>query len=162
MISVFADGESRHRLEDAFGGEIGWIRGRVIGFRGTRTEEEARSALVAVYPLLEAALRQHFPGWPHRRLAMDRVRALTDRGYEWFAEDGHPVARLHRPSSASGRTLFALEFVLPSFASEGVAISVAQVLGRALRPYLSDESSANGSALLPVGEDAADEAAAFA
>lgn len=47
MISVFADGENRHRLEDASGAEIGWIRGRVIGFRGVRTGEDAKAAVVS-------------------------------------------------------------------------------------------------------------------
>lgn len=77
-----------------------------------------------------------------------------DGAYEWIADGAHPLARLHPPSNAGDRGLFALEFVLPSYASEGVAISVAQVLGHALRPYLvgesapvtNDESAANEAA----------------
>ena len=157
MINVFADGENRHRLEDASGAEIGWIRGRVIGFRGVRTEKDARTAVVSAFPRLEAALRQHFPGWPHHELSLDRVRIVMDGAYEWIADGNLPLARLHRPSSASDRELFALEFVLPSYASEGVTISVAQVLARALRPYLT-----GGPGPVPADEAAADEAAAIA
>lgn len=40
MFSVLADGPGRYRVEDA-GAEVGWIRGRSIGFRGLRSEAEA-------------------------------------------------------------------------------------------------------------------------
>ncbi len=150
MISVFADGENRHRLEDASGAEIGWIRGRVIGFRGLRTEEDARAAVVAAYPRFEAAMRQHFTGWPHVEVSMDRVRVVTDGAYDWFTDGSHPLARLHRPRRPSDRGLFALEFVLPSYASEGVAMSVAQILGRALRDHLGGDNRV-GAAPRPRG-----------
>ena len=154
MISVFADGENRHRLTDASGVEIGWIRGRVIGFRGVRTEEDAREAVVAAYPRLESALRQHFPGWPRHEPSPDHLRVVMDGAYEWIADGVHPLARLHRPAHAGDRGLFALEFVLPSYASEGVTISVAQVLGHALRPYLADDQ-----ARVPIDENVADASA---
>jgi hypothetical protein len=32
MVRILADGEQRHRLEDADGNHIGWIRGRAVAF----------------------------------------------------------------------------------------------------------------------------------
>ena len=149
MIKVFADGENTHRLEDSSGQAIGWIRGRVIGFRGVRSEEEATVAVVAAHGPLETSLRQHFPGWPSHTPSLARTRIVMDGAYEWIADGSHPLARLHRPGQESDRGLFALEFVLPSYASEGVAMSVAQVLGNALRPFLVPDAS--------IDEDVADE-----
>ena len=149
MIKVFADGENTHRLEDAEGRRIGWIRGRVIGFRGVRSEDEARTAVVAAHGPLDTSLRQHFPGWPQHTPSLARTRVVMDGAYEWIADGSHPLARLHRPVRESDRGLFALEFVLPSYASEGVAMSVAQVLGNALRPYLVPDGY--------IDEDVADE-----
>ena len=151
MIRVFGDGENRHRLENASGTRIGWIRGRVVGFHGVRDENEAKEAVLAAYPPLEAALRQHYPGWPHHQPSAEGVRLVTDGAYEWVADRTQPLARLVRPAHGRNRGPLGVEFVLPSYASEGVAMSVAQVLARALHPFLVDSAS--------VDEDAVDETA---
>jgi hypothetical protein len=140
MITFHSDGETRYRLERADGRDIGWIRGLAIGFDGIRTEAQALGAVRCAVPVFDAALRRHYFGWPMRVLNDAELRLVHDGAYEWVSMGVRPLARLHRPQAKRGHGDFAIEFVLPSYASEGVAISVAQTLGAAIQAYLAKTS----------------------
>jgi hypothetical protein len=136
MITVHADGDGRHRLEDAAGRPVGWVRDRAIGFQGLPGEGGALAAVVAAWPALTAALRRHYFGTPRHELAPDRLRVVHDGAYEWVTDGQRPLARLHRPPADLAGEDLAIEFVLPSYATEGVVVSVAQVVGAALAQHL--------------------------
>ena len=137
MLSIHADGENRHRLEDSFGTEIGWIHGRAIGFAGMRTLRDAVHAAATGSRAFQAALRRQYPGWPQHEPTFDELRVVNDGAYDWISDGKVPLARLLRLKGEDARHgPFGLEFVLPSFASEGVAVVVAQSLGCALQAHL--------------------------
>jgi hypothetical protein len=166
MISVLADGESCYRLQDPTGADVGWIRGRAIGFHGPWSEAQAIAAAAAGWPTFQCMLQRTFAGWPKPAVALDRLRVVHDGAYEWVSDGRVPVARLDRATSSAaafefvrdaepadthgaddaadtirlGAGRLAIQFVLPTFASEGVAISIAQVLGNALAPHLASHA----------------------
>jgi hypothetical protein len=168
MITVLADGDGRHRLEDATGRSIGWVRGRAIGFGGMGSEGGAVAAVVTAWPALTAALRRHYFGPPADEPAWDQLRLVHDGAYEWVSDGRRPLARLHRPTADRrdgdvGGDLagdFAIEFVLPSYATEGVAVAVALVVGTALRRHLG--AVVGAPAVQPVGRPTASDAPALA
>src|SRR3712207_4190769 len=136
MIRILADGEQRHRLEDAEGRLIGWIRRRAVGFRGFASELHATTAAVDGWRALESVLRREYAGWPRFEPARDELRLVHDGAHEWISDGRTPLARLIRPpADGGGETSYAIEFVLPSYASEGVAIAAAQVVAKALEHH---------------------------
>ncbi len=136
MITILADGDYGHRLEDADGRNVGSIRNRTIRLGGLASEEEAMAATVDVWRVLDASLARQFPGWPRHQLATDRIRLVHDGAYEWIS-DGKPLARLVRPrGDETIDTPFAIEFVLPSYSSDGVLISSAQLMAKALEDFV--------------------------
>ena len=142
MITVLAGDYGQHRLEDATGRHVGWVRERAIGFRGMRSVDEVMATTGIAWPRLEAALRSHYFGRPPQEPVRDQLRIAHDGAYEWVTDGRRPLARLHRPASELGDGEFAIEFVLPSYATEGVAVAVAQAVGLAIRPHLSPAVSA--------------------
>jgi hypothetical protein len=136
MFTVIADGDGRYRLEDARGAQVGWIRGRAIGFQGMRSEAAAISAVGAAWNPLQASLRRQYAGRPRDEAALDRLRLAHDGAYEWVTDGRVPLARLHRPAADRAAATFAVELVLPSYTSEGAAIAVAQFVGSALSAHL--------------------------
>ena len=132
MVNVHFEGTHRHRLESSSGMWIGWIHGRSIGLRGMRDEREATETAVALWEPLTSALAQHFPGRPIHRVSRSRLRVVHDGAYEWITDDRVPIARLDRRTGTRGSEQLAIEFVLPSYATEGVVISVAHVVALAL------------------------------
>ena len=137
MLSIHADGENRHRVEDGFGTEIGWIHGRAIGFTGMRTLRDAVHAAATASHAFQAALRRQYPGWPQHEPRFEELRIVNDGAYDWISDGRVPLARLLRLKGEDARRgAFGLEFVLPTFASEGVAVVVAQSLGCALQAHL--------------------------
>lgn len=145
MITFHSDGENRYRLERSDGRDIGWIHGRVIGFGGIRTEGQAIGAVRCAIPVFDAALRRHYFGWPTRVTDGTAFRLVHDGAYEWVSAGVQPLARLYRPQARRSHGDFAIEFVLPSYASEGVAISVAQTLGAAIQAHLATTSKVRSS-----------------
>ena len=138
MLTVHADGESRYRLENEHGAQVGWIRGRTIGVTGLHTERDALRAAAAGARAVQTALRRQYPGWPQHQPALEALRLVHDGAYEWVTDGRQPIARLLRLDSASPfQAPFGLEFVMPSFSSEGVAIVVAQALGWALQEHVA-------------------------
>lgn len=146
MVRFLADGENGHRLERADGVHIGSIRGRAIRLLGLRSEEEAIGAAIVVWRALDAALERHFPGWPRHEPLADAVRLVHDGAYQWITDGERPLARLLRASPASSGTPVALEFVMPSFASEGAMIAVAGTMVRALDEFRKAPPSDDGGA----------------
>jgi hypothetical protein len=146
MIRVIEDGERRHRLEDRSGRHIGWIRGHVVGFRGLPSERRAVDSAFVAWQALEGALGKHYFGWKQPPVSRDRLKLVHDGAYEWVSDGDIPLARLYRPPADMPQDSFAIEVVLPSFASEGAAICVAQTLGTAIAPYRDDADSATSLA----------------
>jgi hypothetical protein len=158
MLRVLSDGDDRYRLENDDDVQIGWINGRAIGFRGFATEAEARDGAVAAWRALDLVLRRQYPGWPNYEPALDRLQLVHDGAYEWFADGTAPLARLIRPQRRAYDLTFGIELVLPSYASEGVAITAAHAVGAALAPAgmppmdvpsLGELTSSDGSSSLP-------------
>ena len=143
MVKILADGEQRHRLEDADGNRIGWIRRRAIGFGGFQSERDAMAAAVDAWRGLESVLRRAYTGWPRFKPALDALRLVHDGAHEWISDGRTPLARLIRPpADAAADASLAIEFVLPSYASEGVAIAAAQVIARELEAHVQRRAAA--------------------
>ncbi len=135
MLKVMSSADDKHRLEDASGDMIGWIAGNTIGFRGFSTEYDAREAAAAARHSLDAVLGAHYPGWPRSDLSADQLRTALDGAYEWFTDGKKPVARLLRPHRRAFDASYGIELVLPSFASDGMAVTAAHAVGAAVIPY---------------------------
>ena len=135
MLKILSDGDSKHRLENGDGVNVGWINGRAIGFRGFATEDIARDAAIAAWRALDASLRQHFAGWPRYEPAFTHVHTVHDGAYEWFFDGKKAIARLLRPQRRAYDQSYGIELVLPSYASEGVAITTAHRVATATTPY---------------------------
>lgn len=61
MCSVLADGPRRHRLADGTGADVGWIRGRAIGFRGLRNKSDVMAAASAGWRSLQTCFTDSTP-----------------------------------------------------------------------------------------------------
>ena len=138
MLRVFSEGDDLYRLEDATGAHVGTIRNRTIGFRGFASERVAREAAVAGWRAMTDALRREYPSWPRYELALDRLTTTHDGAYEWFYDGTMAIARLLRPRRVDREHSFGIELLLPSYASEGVAITAAHGMARAVAPFRSD------------------------
>ena len=132
MLRVLSDGDDRYRLENDDDVQIGWINGRAIGYRGFATEADAMEGAVTAWRALDLVLRRQYPGWPSYTPALDELHLVHDGAYEWFADRTSPIARLVRPQRRAYDLTFGIELVLPSYASEGVAITAAHAVGAAL------------------------------
>lgn len=141
MLRILSGSDNKHRLEDDSGELIGWVTGRTIGFRGFSTESDAREAAAAARRSLDAVLRVQYPGWPRRELTADQLRTAHDGAYEWFTDGTIPVARLLRPHRRAYDASYGIELVLPSFASDGIAVTVAHAVAASVIPYRDEPSS---------------------
>ena len=136
MVMILEDGVNCHRLEDADGKHVGSVRHGTIRLRGLVSKADAMAATMIVWEKLDAALAREFAGWPRHRPVLGRLRVAHDGAYDWIADGRKPLARLLRMRmDGSSDDTFAIEFVLPSYASEGVAISAAQIMANALDDY---------------------------
>jgi hypothetical protein len=145
MLKILNDGDDKHQIEDSSGTKIGWISGRSIGFRGFATETDAREGSVAAWRALHRVLRQHCAGGPRHEPAFDRLRTVHDGAYEWFYDGTAPIARLLRPQRRAYDGSFGVELVLPSCASQGVAIAAARSMAFATAPYREEFASSPGT-----------------
>ncbi|CAN5134696.1 hypothetical protein BH09GEM1_BH09GEM1_18960 [soil metagenome] len=151
MIKVIGDGgDRRHSLEDADGAKVGWIRGNVIGFSALQSEERAVNAALAAWRALERAFGRHYFGWKPQPARFDRVHFVQDGAYEWLAAGECPLARLHRPPADARAGTFAIEIVLPSYASEAATISVAQILGNVVEAHRAAPIVRDPASLAPL------------
>lgn len=138
MFKVFIDGnDDRLRLEDQLGQKIGWIHGHTIGFGGISSEEEALVAAAAASRALEKTLHRAYTGdtslvWPNHKIEL-----MHDGAYEWIVAGFRPLARLLRPQTERNESdSFALEFLVPSYATQHVTIAVANAIWDALSRYV--------------------------
>lgn len=136
MLRIFADGENAHRLENADGTHAGSIRGRSIRLVGLHSEPDAIAAAVVIAATVDTALARHYGSPPLPPFALDALRVVHDGAYDWVSDGGRPIARLIRPSEQKDHDEgYAIEFVLPSYASEGVVVSIAQVMAATLAEH---------------------------
>ena len=156
MYRVLAEGEERHRVEDVDGTPVGWIHGRTIGFRGFDDEAHALRAAGVAWRALDRVLRREFAGWPRHEPAYDRLRLANDGTGEWVTDGQWTLARVLRyDRTPRGAPPLALEFQLPSYAREGVAVAAAQLMGVALgemiaRPPVASRSVDATAAAAPL------------
>lgn len=138
MFKVFIDGnDDRLRLENSAGRKIGWIRDRTFGFGGLASEKAALSAAVDAWRSLELALQRGYPGRSPRPVSESKVGLLHDGAYEWVADGFRPIARLLRPrTERNPEDSFALEFLVPSYATQHVTIAAAQAVWDALSGHI--------------------------
>lgn len=147
-------GDRKHRLETPSGRRLGWIHGHVVGLSGLRDHREALAWAPALRHALDDTLARHYPDRYHPVSEFADLRLVHDGAYEWIAAGDVPIARVSRPSSARTERSLALEFVLPSYASERVTITSAEVLATILHeqilsplfPCETEESSHVGTA----------------
>ena len=136
MFKIFDDGDDRLRLEDSAGRRVGWISGHTIGFDGIASEKAALKAAVEAWPTLETTLHREFPGRPKRPVNRSNVDLTHDGGSEWVADGYRPLARLLRPlTGRNADDSFALEFFVPSYATQHVTIAAAQAVGAVVSKY---------------------------
>lgn len=152
MFKVFMDGnDGKLRLENERGQRVGWIWGQAIGFSGLPTANAARLAAVRAWPALETTLLRDYPGRVGRPINKSNVRVVYDGAYEWVADGNRPLARLLPPNThRNSEDSFALEFLVPSYATHHVTIAAAHAMWEALAEHIT-----------PV-EDAGEEEAAMA
>jgi len=137
MVMILEDGVKCHRLENADGTEIGSIRNGTIRLRGLESKADAIVAALLVWETLDAALAREFAGWPRHRASLARLRIQHDGAYDWIADGSKPLARLLKiPMDRASDDTLGIEFVLPSYVSEGVAISAAQVMANVFQDYV--------------------------
>jgi hypothetical protein len=141
MFNIIGDGERRYRIMLGDETAVGWVADRAVGFRGMRTEASARDAAIAAWRAMDAVLTNQDAGWPRREPRFDQMRITHDGAYEWFHEGTMPIARLLRPQRRAYNGTFGIELVLPTYATEGVAVAVAQTVARAILPFVIDPSS---------------------
>lgn len=147
-------GDRKYRLETPSGRMLGWIHGHVVGLSGLRDHREALSWAAALRHALDDTLARHYPDRYHPVSQFADLRLVHDGAYEWIAAGNVPIARVSRISSARTERSLALEFVLPSYASERVTITSAEVLATILHerilsplfPCETEESSHVGTA----------------
>jgi hypothetical protein len=138
MFNIIGDGEGKYRIMLGDEVAVGWISDRAVGFRGMKTEAVAHEASIAAWQAMDAVLTNQYGGWPRREPRFDQMRITHDGAYEWFHEGTMPIARLLRPHRRAFNATFGIELVLPSYATEGVAVSVAQSVARAIVPFVTN------------------------
>ena len=138
MVAVFAHGEDAFRLVNAAGRDVGWIRPRTIGFGGFMTEQGARAAALDGAHALASCLKREF-GVAHLELSEHkRARIVRDGTNEWIVDGRVRVARLLRVETGRTRDpAFAIEFLLPPYATDAIAINAAQLVYSVLSPKLT-------------------------
>jgi predicted subunit of tRNA(5-methylaminomethyl-2-thiouridylate) methyltransferase len=138
MFKVFIDGnDDRLRLEDLEGRKVGWIRGHTIGFGGLPSEKIALRAVPEAWMALEMTLQRGYPGYAPRPVKKSNIDMVHDGAYEWVADGFRPLARLIRPHTArNSEQSFALEFLVPSYATQHVTIAAAEAVWQVLSDYI--------------------------
>jgi hypothetical protein len=136
-LKLVSEGDGKYRLENQWGEMVAWTRGHVVGLDGFFSMAEAMAAVPILVQAVDDVLEK---GCPRRRLPdvdYDMMRLVHDGAYEWIAVGAVPLARLHRPGGrAPHNDSFALEFVLPSYATEATAIAVVRTIADRRREHV--------------------------
>jgi hypothetical protein len=141
MLAVIAHGDDAFRLVDRAGRDIGWVRPKAVGFSGFVSEHAARGAALDGARALVRCLKREF-GVTHLELnEKPRARTIRDGDGEWIADGRVRVARLLRIENggAAGNEI-AIEYRLPPYANQAVAINAAQIVYGALSRELTGAS----------------------
>jgi len=139
MVTVIADGTNGHRIEGANGALLGLIRGKTIRLTGFSGDADALRATTPLWRALDAMLGRAYPGWPRYEPGTAPLRLVHDGAHEWTSDGTRTLARVLRPApGATDRTL-SLEFLLPSYATDGVLITAASALVHALERWRDAE-----------------------
>lgn len=143
MFKVFIDGnDDRLRLEDQNGEKIGWIHGHAIGFGGVASEKDALVAAGEASRALESTLQRAYTGGTSTRLWNSKIEVMYDGAYEWIVAGFRPLARLLRPHTERNiEDSFALEFLVPSYATQHVTLAVAHSIWEVLSKYVAQNGS---------------------
>jgi hypothetical protein len=143
MFKVFIDGnDDRLRLEDEKGEKIGWIHGHTIGFGSLESEKDALVAAAEASRALENTLQRAYTGDTSRRLRNSKIDVMHDGAYEWIVAGFRPLARLLRPRTERNfDDSFALEFLVPSYATQHVTLAVAHSIWEVLSKYVAQDDS---------------------
>lgn len=143
MFKVFIDGnDDRLRLEDPAGRKIGWIRAHAFGFGGLTNEKAALRAAVDAWRSLEKTLQRGYPGRAPRPVDESNVGLVHDGAYEWIADGLRPIARLLRPrTERNSEDSFALEFLVPLYATQHVTIAAAQAVWEVLSEHIASATT---------------------
>jgi hypothetical protein len=151
MFKVFIDGnDDRLRLENQLGQKIGWIHGHTIGFGGISSEEGALVAAAEASRELERILHRAYTGDTSLVRPNHKVRLMHDGAYEWIVAGFRPLARLLRPhTERNANDSFALEFLVPSYATQHVTIAVAHAIWDVVSTYV--ETDEMGDAFVGAG-----------
>lgn len=136
MFNIIGDGDGKYRIMLGDEVAVGWLNNRAVGFRGMATEEAAREAASVAWRAMDQVLTNQYAGWPRREPRLDQMRITHDGAFEWFHEGTMPIARLLRPHRRAFNATFGIELVLPTYATEGVGVSVAQAVAQAVLPLL--------------------------
>ena len=147
MFSVREDGPRRYQLTDGTGAELGWIRGRAIGFRRFRNRTDAIAAASAGWRSLQSLLRRQYAAWPRQVVAGQVLRFVHDGAHEWVSDGRIPLARVQRLAHD-----LAVEFVVPSWMDDEAMIPLAHALRDAVAPWLrTDVAAVDRESGTPVG-----------
>jgi hypothetical protein len=141
MLALLAHGDDAFRLVDSTDRDVGWIRQKTIGFGRFVSEDAAAAAALDGARTLVRCRKREF-GVVHLDLSdRPRVRTMRRDDAEWIVDEHVRLARLLRVTSPDGRGQeFAIEFRLPRYANQTVAINLAQIVYGALSRELTGTS----------------------
>lgn len=147
MIAVMAHGDNAFRLVDGAGRDVGWVRSKTIGFGGFPSEHAAHAAALDGGRALARCLKREF-GVAHAEFSeRPRTRTVRDGDAEWIAAGKVRIARLLRGENGkSDSHELAIEFRLPPYASDAVAINAALIMYGAFGRELVATSGASAFA----------------
>lgn len=153
MFNVFIDGnEDRLRLENQEGEKIGWIHGHTIGFAGVESENDAMPAAAEAARALEVTLQRAYAGETILAPRNSKIELMSDGAYEWVVAGFRPLARLLRPrTQRNDEDSFALEFLVPSYATQHVTLAVAHSIWKVLSNYVTQNHSGGALATAAPG-----------
>ena len=143
MLAVIAHGDDAYRLVDGATRDVGWVRQKSIGFGGFVSDTAAHAAAVDGGRALARCLKQEF-GVPHLEISeRPRTRTVRDGDAEWVADGRVRIARLLRLERGDNDGQeFAIEFQLPRYATNAVAINAALIVSSAMSRELVGASGA--------------------
>jgi hypothetical protein len=139
-LRVYGAAAGGFQLLDERDVEIGWVRDRMVGFRGFASELEARHATLIAYDALGQWLARQ-RGITHQPAADDGTTLLGVDEWGRISIGPEEIGALHRPGARSpgGPEGFAIELHLPRNINEGAAIGAASVMHHALERWRSVE-----------------------
>jgi hypothetical protein len=137
-LRVYSDDRGGFQLLDERDVQIGWVRDRMVGFRGFTSEAEGRQAVLVAHEALGQWLARQ-RGIPYQAPAEDGTTLLDVEEWGRITIGAEEIGVLHRPGARSpgGSDGFAIELHLPRNINDGAAIGAASVMHHALERWQS-------------------------